>query len=50
MRYKVLGVVMTGVMILSMAGLSYYGPDGTQRRYHQHRDAPVPEKSCTCDG
>ena len=50
MRYKVLGVVMTGVMMLSMAGLSYYGPDGTQRRYHQHRDAPVPEKSCTCDG
>ena len=50
MKYRVLGVGMTLIMMLSMAGLSYYSPDGTERRYHQHRDAQVPEEACTCDG
>ena len=49
MKYRVLGVGMTLIMMLSMAGLSYYSPDGTERRYHQHRDAQVPEEACTCD-
>lgn len=50
MKYRIFGVVMTVIMVLAMAAFSFYSPEETSHRVHQHRTARGPDAGCDCDG
>jgi spore coat protein H len=50
MKYRVLGLVMTAVMVLAMAAFSFYSPENGERRIHQHLTSRGPDQGCDCDG
>lgn len=50
MKYRMFGVAMTVVMLFSVAALSFYAPDNSSRRIHQHLTARGPDAGCDCDG
>lgn len=50
MKYRVLGIIMTVVMVFSVALLSFYSLDNPEHRVHQHLAARGPDAGCGCDG
>ena len=50
MKYRVFGVAMTAVMVLSVAVLSFYGTENPSHRIHQHQTARGPDAGCSCGG
>ena len=50
MKYRVFGVAMTAVMVLSVAVLSFYSTENPSHRIHQHQTARGPDAGCSCDG
>lgn len=50
MKFRFIGVMMTAVMLLSIAGLSFYTPEMSSDRFHQHLSSRGPEAGCDCDG
>lgn len=50
MKYRLFGIGMTIVMVLSVTALSFYSPENPQQRVHQHLTARGPDEGCDCDG
>lgn len=49
MKYKVWGLVVIVVALVTAAAASAWAPEKSTRRVHQHRESRQPYAGCTCD-
>lgn len=50
MKYRIFGVVMTVVMLFTIAAFSFHSAENPSHRVHQHLTARGPDGGCDCGG
>ena len=50
MKYKILGIFVMAVMLVSVTAMAFLDSGQALTRVHQHQEARQPDADCSCDG